>query len=616
MTLPNNGKSLAKYAIPLQNYLAFQVSNMPELLSGGDMLIRALQDEGVEYIFGYPGGAALHIYDAIFKQQKIEHILVRHEQAATHMADGYARATGKPGVVLVTSGPGATNAVTGIATAFMDSSPIIVISGQVPSNLIGTDAFQETDMIGVSRPVVKHSFMVPSAVSIPSIIKRAFYLAKTGRPGPVVVDVPKDTTDPGVTAPYEYPSSVSLRSYNPSIKGNHRQVARAVELMLDARRPVFYVGGGAIHGNAPELLRILARRLEFPVTSTLMGLGAFPASDPLWLGMLGMHGTYEANHAMHNSDCVIAIGARFDDRVTNDPRKFCKGASIIHVDVDPTSISKIVRADVPVVGSAEAVLRQMLDEVDKRLARAPERIDRDAIYDWHGRIGQWRDTYGLDKDVRLAQEANQILPQQAVRALARVAPKDAYVTSDVGQHQMFVAQHFPFETPRRWINSGGLGTMGFGLPAAMGIQFAQSDASVICVTGEGSFMMNLQELSTCLQYALPIKIICLNNQALGMVKQWQDMQYGGRHSHSTYQDSLPDFVALAESFGHVGIRVSRISELEPALERTLSPELKNKLVFVDVLVDPTEHVYPMAIKGGAMCDMYLSKSEETRAEPE
>ena len=589
---------------------------MPELLSGGDMLIRALQDEGVEYVFGYPGGAALHIYDAIFKQQKIEHILVRHEQAATHMADGYARATGKPGVVLVTSGPGATNAITGIATAFMDSSPIIVISGQVPSNLIGTDAFQETDMIGVSRPVVKHSFMIPSAVSIPGIIKKAFFLAKTGRPGPVVVDVPKDTTDPGVTAPYEYPSSVTMRSYNPSVKGNHRQVARAVGLMLDACRPVLYVGGGAMHGNAPELLRTLARKLELPVTSTLMGLGAFPASDPLWLGMLGMHGTYEANHAMHHSDCVIAIGARFDDRVTNDPRKFCKGASIIHVDVDPTSISKIVRADVPVVGCAEAVLQQMLDEVDKQLARASERLSRNSINDWHERIRQWRDTYGLDRDARLAQGSDPILPQQAVRALASVAPRDAYVTSDVGQHQMFVAQHFPFETPRRWINSGGLGTMGFGLPAAMGIQFAHNDASVICVTGEGSFMMNLQELSTCLQYALPIKIVCLNNQALGMVKQWQDMQYGGRHSHSTYQDSLPDFVALAESFGHVGFRVSRFAELQPALERTFSPELKNKLVLVDVLVDPTEHVYPMAIKGGAMCDMYLSKSEETRAEPE
>ncbi len=580
------------------------------------MLIRALQDEGVEYIFGYPGGAALNIYDAIFKQQKIEHILVRHEQAATHMADGYARTTGKPGVVLVTSGPGATNAVTGIATAFMDSSPIVVISGQVPSNLIGTDAFQETDMIGVSRPVVKHSFMVPSAVSIPGIIKKAFYLAKTGRPGPVVVDVPKDTTDPGVTAPYEYSNSVSLRSYNPSVKGNHRQVARAVGLMLDASRPVFYVGGGAMHGNAPELLRRLARKLGFPVTSTLMGLGAFPASDPLWLGMLGMHGTYEANHAMHHSDCVIAIGARFDDRVTNDPRKFCKGAAIIHVDVDPTSISKIVRADVPVVGSAETVLGQLLDEVDKQLARAPDRIDRNSVDDWHGRIGQWRDTYGLDKDVRLTQGADPILPQQAVRALASVAPKDAYVTSDVGQHQMFVAQHFPFESPRRWINSGGLGTMGFGLPAAMGIQFAHNESSVICVTGEGSFMMNVQELSTCLQYALPIKIICINNQALGMVKQWQDMQYGGRHSHSTYQDSLPDFVALTESFGHVGFRVSRFKDLQPVLERTFSPELKNKLVFVDVLVDPTEHVYPMAIKGGAMCDMYLSKSEKTRAEPE
>ncbi len=580
------------------------------------MLIRALQDEGVEYIFGYPGGAALHIYDAIFRQQRIEHILVRHEQAATHMADGYARATGKPGVVLVTSGPGATNAVTGIATAFMDSSPIVVISGQVPSNLIGTDAFQETDMIGVSRPVVKHSFMISGAASIPGVVKKAFYLAETGRPGPVVIDIPKDMTDPGVTAPYEYPSSVSMRSYNPSVKGNYRQIARAVGLMLDARRPVFYVGGGAMHGASPELLCSLARRLGYPVTCTLMGLGAFPASDPLSLGMLGMHGTYEANHAMHHSDCVIAIGARFDDRVTNDPKKFCRGATIIHVDVDPTSISKIVRADVPVVGVAEVVLKQMLEEVDKQLDLNPQRIDQTAIDAWRERIGQWRGAHGLDSDERLSQSLDPILPQQAVRALAHVAPKDAYVTSDVGQHQMFVAQHFPFETPRRWINSGGLGTMGFGLPAAMGIQFAYSDASVICVTGEGSFMMNMQELSTCLQYALPIKVICLNNQALGMVKQWQDMQYGGRHSHSTYQDSLPDFVALAESFGHVGIRVTRHEELQPALERTFSSELKNKLVFVDVLVDPSEHVYPMAIKGGAMCDMYLSKSEETRAEPE
>lgn len=580
------------------------------------MLIRALQDEGVEYIFGYPGGAALHIYDAIFQQRHIEHILVRHEQAATHMADGYARATGKPGVVLVTSGPGATNAVTGIATAFMDSSPIIVISGQVPSNLIGTDAFQETDMIGVSRPVVKHSFMVSGAASIPRVIKKAFYLAETGRPGPVVIDVPKDMTDPGVTAPYEYPSSVSMRSYNPSVKGNFRQIARAVGLMLDARRPVFYVGGGAMHGEAPELLRALARKLSYPVTGTLMGLGAFPASDPLWLGMLGMHGTYEANHAMHHSDCVIAIGARFDDRVTNDPKKFCRGATIIHVDVDPTSISKIVRADVPVVGAAEAVLRQMMGEVDKQLGLSPERIDRGAIDAWRERIGQWRGTYGLDLDERLSRSSDPILPQQAVRALARVAPRDAYVTSDVGQHQMFVAQHFPFEAPRRWINSGGLGTMGFGLPAAMGVQFAYSEACVICVTGEGSFMMNLQELSTCLQYALPIKVICINNQALGMVKQWQDMQYGGRHSHSTYQDSLPDFVALVESFGHVGIRVTRHRDLQPALERTFSPESKNKLVFVDILVDPSEHVYPMAIKGGAMCDMYLSKGEDTRAEPE
>jgi len=593
---------------------ATPVSNMPELLSGGDMLIRALQDEGVEYIFGYPGGAALHIYDAIFKQQKIEHILVRHEQAATHMADAYARATGKPGVVLVTSGPGATNAITGIATAYMDSSPIIVISGQVPSNLIGTDAFQECDMIGVSRPVVKHSFLVPSASSIPGIVKKAFHIAASGRPGPVVIDVPKDTTDPGVTAAYEYPSSVSMRSYNPSVKGNHRQVARAVGHMLDAKRPVFYVGGGIMHGQASERLRTLANKLGFPVTSTLMGLGAFPASHPNWLGMLGMHGTYEANHAMHHSDCVIAIGARFDGRVTNDPRKFCPGATIIHVDVDPASISKIVRADVPVVGEAEVVISQMLEALDKQLARSPNRLDRAAIDAWLERIHVWRRQYGLDEDERLGRAADPILPQQAVRALARIAPEDAYVTSDVGQHQMFVAQHFPFQAPRRWINSGGLGTMGFGLPAAMGIQFADTQASVVCVTGEGSFMMNLQELSTCLQYRLPLKIICLNNQALGMVKQWQDMQYGGRHSHSTYQDSLPDFVSLVDSFGHVGLRVCKHSELEPTLKKAFSDELKNKLVFVDILVDAHEHVYPMAIKGGAMCDMYLSKSEDTLAD--
>ena len=580
------------------------------------MLIRALQDEGVEYVFGYPGGAALHIYDAIFRQQKIEHILVRHEQAATHMADAYARTTGRPGVVLVTSGPGATNAITGIATASMDSAPIVVISGQVPSTLIGTDSFQETDMMGVSRPVVKHSFMVPNAAAIPGIIKKAFYLAGTGRPGPVVIDVPKDTTDPGITAPYEYPSSVSMRSYNPSLKGHPRQVFRAVAAMLDSKRPVFYVGGGANHPEASKLLRQLARQLGFPVTSTLMGLGTFPASDPLWLGMLGMHGTYEANHAMHHSDCLIAIGARFDDRVTNDPKKFCRGATIVHVDVDPTSISKIIRADVPVVGSAEIVLKQMIAEVEKQLGRNPDRIDRTSVDLWCQRIADWRGAFGLDQDRRLYDETDPILPQQAVRSLARLAPPDSFVTSDVGQHQMFVAQYFPFETPRRWVNSGGLGTMGFGLPAAMGIQFAYNSASVICVTGEGSFMMNLQELSTCRQYALPIKIICLNNQALGMVKQWQDMQYGGRHSHSTYQDSLPDFVRLAESFGHVGLRVTRYDELEPALERTFSKELKDKLVFVDVMVDPDEHVYPMAIKGGAMCDMYLSKSEETRAEPE
>ena len=579
---------------------------MAEMLSGADMLIRALQDEGVDYLFGYPGGAALHIYDAIFRQQKVEHILVRHEQAATHMADGYARATGRPGVVLVTSGPGATNAITGIATAYMDSTPIVVISGQVPRNVIGTDAFQETDMVGISRPVVKHSFLVQDAREIPEVVRKAFYIASSGRPGPVVIDVPKDTTDPNEEFPYEYPRDVSLRSYNPTTRGHGGQIRKAVKLLLRAKRPVLYTGGGIVQGNAAECLTTLARLLDFPVTNTLMGLGGFPGTDRRFLGMLGMHGTFEANMAMHHADVIFAAGARFDDRVTNDPAKFCPDARIIHLDVDPASISKIVPADVPIVGPADSVLADVLRRVEKELEGQPDAVDQDALAAWWDRIGAWRAKHGLDHDQRHRGGAP-LLPQQVVQAVYRATDGDAYVTSDVGQHQMFAAQYYHFDAPRRWINSGGLGTMGFGLPAAMGVQFAHPRARVVCITGEGSFMMNMQELSTCMQYALPIKIVNLNNQALGMVKQWQDMQYGGRHSHSTYRDALPDFVHLAESFGHVGMRVRSLEELEEAIPEMFSARHADRLVFLDAWIDPDEHVYPMAIKGGAMNDMVLER---------
>ena len=502
---------------------------MTEQLSGGDMLIRSLQDEGVEYIFGYPGGSALHIYDAIFRQQKIEHILVRHEQAATHMADGYARSTGRPGVVLVTSGPGATNAITGIATAYMDSIPMVVISGQVPRDLIGTDAFQETDMVGISRPVVKHSFMVRDAAEIPSVVKKAFHLATTGRPGPVVIDVPKDTTDPFEQFPYEYPASVNMRSYNPPVEGDMVQIDRAVDAMLVAKKPVLYVGGGVILASAWEQLRSLAKALGAPVTSTLMGLGAFPGTDPLSLGMLGMHGTYEANMAVDGADLVIALGARFDDRVTNNPSKFAPKATIIHMDIDAASINKIIDSDIALLGDGAWVLEQLSNGLAKALGNQDKAAAQDresAIQSWWQQINEWRDANGLNHNLQ-PQADKPILPQLAIQSLYKVTKGDAFVCSDVGQHQMFAAQYYHFDEPRRWVNSGGLGTMGFGLPSAMGVQMGNPESTVACVTGEGSFMMNMQELSTCLQYGLPIKIINLNNQALGMVKQWQDMQYGG-----------------------------------------------------------------------------------------
>ncbi|MSR11613.1 MAG: acetolactate synthase 3 large subunit [Gammaproteobacteria bacterium] len=574
-----------------------------EQLSGGEMLIRALHDEGVEIIFGYPGGAVLHIYDAIFNQDKIQHILVRHEQAATHAADGYARSSGKPGVVLVTSGPGATNAITGIATAYMDSIPMVVISGQVDSRMIGSDGFQETDMVGISRPIVKHSFMAKHPAEIPLLVKKAFHIATTGRPGPVVIDIPKDVTDPKIKLPYSYPKNIKLRSYSIPGKGHSGQIKKAVDALLSAKRPMIYAGGGVIQGSGSELLTKLTRQLGFPITNTLMGLGAYPSSDKQFLGMLGMHGTYEANMAMHYCDVLLGIGVRFDDRVTNsDVTKFCPDATILHVDIDPASISKTVAADVPIVGSVVSVLEEMLDLV----AKAKAKVDKKAIGVWWKQIEQWREKDSL----AVAPSENDVIkPQQVIKAIHKITKGDAFVSSDVGQHQMFAAQYYGFDKPRRWINSGGLGTMGFGFPAAMGVQFAHPKAVSVCVTGEGSIQMCLQELATCMQYQLPIKIICLNNQALGMVKQWQDMQYGGRHSHSTYAESLPDFVKLVEAYGHVGIKIEKFSDLESGLKKAFA--LKDRLVFVDVMVDPEEHVYPMAVKGGAMKDMILSKTERT-----
>jgi len=574
------------------------------------MIARALEDEGVEFIYGYPGGAVLHIYDALFKNSKIPHILVRHEQAATHAADGYARATGKPGVVLVTSGPGATNAITGIATAYMDSIPMVVMSGQVPSHLIGDDAFQETDMIGISRPIVKHSFLIKRAQDIPASIKKAFHIATTGRPGPVVIDIPKDITRPDEKFEYEYPETVKLRSYNPSRRGHAGQIKKATRLLLNARRPVVYAGGGVVQGDGSELLVALARMLDYPVTNTLMGLGAYPASDRRFLGMLGMHGFYEANMAMHNSDVILAVGARFDDRVTNTVDKFCPGAKIIHVDVDPTSISKTVAADIPIVGPVQSVLTEMISLLRQELGGRADLPDRASLEKWWRQIEQWRAAHGLWADVRYERTDDTIKPQQVIESLYRVTKGDAFVTSDVGQHQMFAAQYYRFDRPRRWINSGGLGTMGFGLPAAMGVKLAFPEADVACVTGEGSIQMNIQELSTCAQYRVPIKIVNLHNGYLGMVKQWQDMQYDGRHSESAYADSVPDFRRLAESYGHVGIRVDKSSDLESRMEEAFS--LKEELVFLDVMVDPAEHVYPMHVApNGSMADMWLSKTERT-----
>ena len=575
-------------------------------INGSDILVKALQAENVKYVWGYPGGAVLHIYDALYKQETIQHVLVRHEQAAVHAADGYARATGDVGVALVTSGPGVTNAVTGIATAYMDSIPMVIITGQVPTHAIGLDAFQECDTVGITRPIVKHNFLVEDVKDLATTLKKAFYIATTGRPGPVVVDIPKDITNPIVTFPYNYPDKVKISSYTPVLKVNSGQIKKAVALLLSAKRPVIYSGGGVVQGEASAQLVQLARLLNFPVTSTLMGLGAYPATDKQFLGMLGMHGTVEANTAMHHADVILCAGARFDDRVTNTTSKFCPNAKLIHIDVDPTSISKTIAADIPIVGPVDSVLDEMLELV----LQTDERPEVSTLENWWEEINQWRSRYSIIDKPNYDTNSDMLKPQEVVRALWEVTGGDAYVCSDVGQHQMFSAQYYQFDKPRRWINSGGLGTMGFGLPAAIGVQLAHPKETVVCVTGEGSIQMCIQELSTCTQYNLPVKIICLNNQALGMVKQWQDMQYSSRYSESLYEDSLPDFPKLMEAYGHVGIKVTKRSELKQKLEECFA--MKDRCVFMDIYVDPLEHVYPMQVApNGSMRDMLISKTEPT-----
>ncbi|MFO1275727.1 MAG: acetolactate synthase 3 catalytic subunit [Sphaerotilus natans] len=568
------------------------------VLNGSEILVRSLQAEGVEFIWGYPGGSVLYIYDALYKQESIQHVLVRHEQAAVHAADGYARATGNVGVALVTSGPGVTNAVTGIATAYMDSIPMVVITGQVPTAAIGLDAFQECDTVGITRPVVKHNFLVKDVRDLAVTLKKAFHIARTGRPGPVVVDIPKDVSLN--TAPFEYPETISMRSYNPVRKGHGGQIRKAVSLLLQAKRPYIYTGGGVVLGNASAELRELVDLLGYPVTNTLMGLGAMPATDPRFLGMLGMHGTYEANMTMQNCDVLLAVGARFDDRVIGNPKHFASvERKIIHVDIDPSSISKRVKVDIPIVGDVKDVLQELIAQIRE----AQQRPDANALGAWWSQIAEWRKRDCLS--YKLSDEL--IKPQHVVETLWNLTRgTDSYVTSDVGQHQMWAAQFYRFDEPRRWINSGGLGTMGVGLPYAMGIKLAKPDADVFCITGEGSIQMNIQELSTCQQYRTPVKVIALNNRYLGMVRQWQELIYEGRYAHS-YMDALPDFVKLAESYGHVGIKIERPSEVEPALKEII--RLKDRTVFLDVRTDPTENVWPMVQAGKGITEMLLGSED-------
>lgn len=566
------------------------------IISGAEILIRCLNEEQVKFVFGYPGGAVLHIYDEIFKQNGFKHILVRHEQAAVHAADAFARATGKVGVALVTSGPGATNAVTGIATAYMDSIPMVVISGQVPVPAIGMDAFQEVDMVGVTRPCVKHNFLVKDVKDIAATMKKAFFIAASGRPGPVVVDIPKDIT--AHKAEYFYPKTIEMRSYSPVVKGHSGQIKKAVKLLLEAKRPMVYTGGGLVLGDASEELVKLARTLNYPVTNTLMGLGGYPATDPQFVGMLGMHGTYEANMAMQNCDVLIAVGARFDDRVIGNPKHFdVPGRTIIHLDVDPSSISKRVKVDVPIVGHVQSVLREMNELLAKEHANVKPNIS-----DWWKQIGEWRKV----ESMVYTNSTEVIKPQFVIEKLWEVTKGEAYVTSDVGQHQMWAAQYYKFDQPRRWINSGGLGTMGVGLPYAMGCQFADKHAQVACVTGEGSIQMNIQELSTCAQYGLPIKVILLNNRYLGMVRQWQEFFYENRYSES-YMDSLPDFVKLAESFGLVGMQITKPGDVEGALKEAFAK--KDKFVFMDFITDQQENVFPMIENGKGLSEMILGNGK-------
>ena len=574
-------------------------------LSGGEIVVQSLVDEGVEFLFGYPGGAVLHLYDALFHEEKLKHILVRHEQGAVHAADAYARSTGKPGVVLVTSGPGATNAVTGIATAHLDSIPMVIISGQVGTPVIGSDAFQEVDMVGITRPCVKHNFLVKDVADLAETMKKAFYVATTGRPGPVVVDVPKDITDPSIKIPYVYPKEITMRSYNPVVKGHTGQIKKAVDLLLNAQRPMIYAGGGVILGEGSDELTEFAQLLNYPVTNTLMGLGGYPATDKQFVGMLGMHGTYEANMAMHESDVIIAIGARFDDRVTGKLAEFCPYAKIIHIDVDPSSISKTVKVELPIVGEVKPVLKEMM-----ALIKASNiRCDEKALEAWWSQVNKWREVQCLEYD----RNSEVIKPQYVIEQLYQVTKGDAFVTSDVGQHQMFAAQYYHFDKPRRWINSGGLGTMGFGLPAAIGVKLAHPESEVACVTGEASIQMCIQELATATQYRTPVKIINLNNRYMGMVRQWQEFSYESRYSES-YMDTIPDFVKLAEAYGHEGMRIEKPEDVRPALEEAFA--MKDKLVFMDFMTDRTENVYPMIEAGKSHHDMKLRVAPGTPTDRE
>jgi len=567
-------------------------------LNGSEILVRCLQAEGVKHLWGYPGGAVLYIYDALYKQESIQHVLVRHEQAAVHAADGYARATGDVGVALVTSGPGVTNAITGIATAYMDSIPMVIITGQVPTPAIGLDAFQECDTVGITRPIVKHNFLVKDVRDLATTMKKAFHIARTGRPGPVVVDIPKDVSLHKTS--FSYPTHVEMRSYNPVRKGHSGQIRKAVQLLLQAKRPYIYTGGGVILGEASAELRELVNLLGYPCTNTLMGLGAMPASDPRFLGMLGMHGTYEANMTMQNCDVLLAVGARFDDRVIGNPKHFGSvERKIIHVDIDPSSISKRVRVDIPIVGDVKDVLQELIHQIKEAQAKP----DASAINAWWSQINEWRrrDCLAYDKTSKV------IKPQMVVETLWNLTKdRDTYITSDVGQHQMWAAQFYRFEEPRRWINSGGLGTMGVGLPYAMGIKLAKPESDVFCITGEGSIQMCIQELSTCFQYKTPVKIISLNNRYLGMVRQWQELDYEGRYSHS-YMEALPDFVKLAEAYGHVGLLVEKPGDVEGALKEAM--RLKDRTVFLDIRTDPTENVWPMVKAGKGISEMLLGSED-------